>query len=196
LSDDAQGDVTQLLAAIRAEVPGADDRLLELVYSRLHGLASHYAADEPDSCSLSPTALLHEALLRTLGDDLFRKAPNRAYLFSAVCAAMRRVLVEHARRRKAGRRGGGRKPMPLDALLDRLEGRDVNVVEVNDALEALAAVHLRASQALTLRMLGGFTVREMAKQLGVCASTVEKDLRFARAWLHRQLEGGRRGTDQ
>jgi RNA polymerase sigma factor (TIGR02999 family) len=194
LSDDAQGDVTQLLADIRAHVPGADGRLLELVYPRLHGLASHYAADEPDSCSLSPTALLHEALLRTLDDDLLRKAPNRGYLFSAVCVAMRRVLVEHARRR-AERRGGGRKPLPIDALLDRLEGRNVNVVEVNDALEALAAVHLRASQALTLRMLGGFTVREMAEQLGVCPSTVEKDLRFARAWLHRQIEGGRRGPD-
>jgi RNA polymerase sigma factor (TIGR02999 family) len=195
VSDDAPGDVTRLLDEIRAQVPGADDRLLELVYSRPRGLASHYTADEPDSCSLQPTALLHEALLRTLGDDLWRTAPNRGYLFAAVCSAMRRVLVEHARRRKAERRGGGRRPLPLDSLLDRLEGRDINVVEVNDALEALAAVHLRASQALTLRLHGGFTVREMAEQLGVCTSTVEKDLRFARAWLHRQLEGGRRGTD-
>ncbi len=188
MAAEAPGDVTQLLDDIRAGVSGARDRLVKLVYRRLHRMAVTYMAQEPDDHSLQPTALLDEAFLRILAKDVLQQAPNRAYLFGAFSRAMRHILAQHARRRRAEKRGRGQKSLPFDALVAHLEEEQrVDVVELRDALEALAAVKERASQVITWRMLGGFTVAEVAALLHISASTVEKDTRFALAWLHKQL---------
>jgi RNA polymerase sigma factor (TIGR02999 family) len=102
---------------------------------------------------------------------------------------MRQLLVEHVRLRRAQKRGGGWRRVPLDDLSDSLAQQSLEAAAVHDALERLAAFHERQSQVITLRFFGGFTVDEVAELLGVSVSTVESDFRIARAWLHRHLGG-------
>jgi RNA polymerase sigma factor (TIGR02999 family) len=137
-------EVTTLLAAIRTGNGAAKDRLVDLVYRELHGMA---------------------------------------------IAFMRQVLVEHARRWTADKRGGGHQQLGLDAVLAHFEEQNLDVLAVHEALEELAKLHERQSQVVTLRFLFGFTVAEVAEQLGVSAATVEGDWRLARAWLRQRLRG-------
>jgi RNA polymerase sigma factor (TIGR02999 family) len=116
------------------------------------------------------------------------KAPNRRYLFAAAARVMRQVLVEHARKRAAGKRGGDQQRLPLDAVLDYFEAQHLDVVELHEALEQLSAVHARQGQVLTLRFFGGLSLEEVAEQLDVSVGTVQSDFRIARAWLRKQLE--------
>jgi RNA polymerase sigma factor (TIGR02999 family) len=180
-------EVTTLLEAIRAGDGGAREALVERVYQELHRVASGLMREEPPGHSLQPTALLHEAFGRLLRDDVLGRAPNRAYLFGAAARAMRQILVDHARRRKAEKRGGERGRLSLDAVLLSFEERHLDVVALHEALERLAGLHERQSQVVTLRFFGGLTVEEIAGQLGVSVSTVESDFRIARAWLRQQL---------
>jgi RNA polymerase sigma-70 factor (ECF subfamily) len=139
--------------------------------------------------TLSPTAVVHEAVIRLLGAAVFDKAADRGYLFASAARAMREVLVEHARRRHADRRGGGRRRVPLDRVVDYLEAQELDVIAVHEALDRLAEWNRRQSQVMTLRYFGGLTVPEVAKSLGVSVVTVERDWRLARAWLVGQLRG-------
>ena len=184
---DLAGEVTTLLEAIRAGDEQARDRLVEHVYAELRQLAAGLMQAEPVGHTLEPTGLLHEALARLFQADALRRAPNRAYLFGAVVRAMREVLVDHARRRNAAKRGGDCQRLPLDAVLLAFEERNLDVVALHEALERLASFHERQSQVVALRFFGGCTVPEIAEMLGVSVSTVESDFRIARAWLRQQL---------
>src|SRR5262249_46905023 len=160
----------------------------ERIYRDLHQVAAGLMNGEPTGHTLQPTALVHEALARLVHADVLREAPNRAYLYGAAARAMRQVLVEHARRRKAEKRGGGRRRLRLDDVLLYFEERRLDVEALHEALNRLATFHERQSNVVTLRFFGGFTVAEVAEQLGVSTFTVENDFRIARAWLRQQLQ--------
>jgi RNA polymerase sigma factor (TIGR02999 family) len=182
-----QGEVTRLLQNIYQGDGAAKDRLVRLVYDELHGIAAGLLHQHGGSETLPPTALVHEAYLRLDAARVFAGAPNHHYFFAAAAQAMRQVLVDHARCRQAEKRGKGKQRVALDAVLDYFCQQNLDVVALHEALNDLAALNERQSQVVNLRFFGGFTVAEVAEQLGVSVSTVESDFRLARAWLHRQL---------
>lgn len=191
MNTDLHSDVTTLLEAIRAGDELARHRLVEHLYRELHRAAERLMRGEAVDHTLQPTALLHEAFARLFQNDVLQQAPNRAYLVAAALRAMREVLVEHARSRNAAKRGGGRIAVPLDAVLHYFEEQKLDVQALHEALDALAELHARQCQVVSLRFFGGFTVPEIAALLCVSVSTVESDYRLARAWLRQQLgEGG------
>ena len=183
------GDITALLGAIRAGEGAAQQQIVQRVYDRWHRIAAALMRRERDDHTLGPTALLHEAFIRLIGGGAFRTAANRAVLFAAAARAMRQTLADHARRRDAVKRGGGVRRVPLDGLLDHFEAQRVDVLALRDAIDRLEALHERKSLVVTLRCIGGFTVKEVADLLGVSVATVENDFRFARAWLWKELGG-------
>ena len=187
MAGDAQADVTTLLDAIRAGKADAQDELVARIYAELRRLAAGLMRRERPGHTLQPTALVHEAVAQLLGQDVLARAPDRRYVFAAAARAMRQALVDHARRHGAGKRGGGRRREGLDAVLDYFKEQDVDVVALHEALEELAKSNERASQVVTLRFFGNFTVAEVAELLGVSVATVEGDFRLARAWLRRAL---------
>jgi RNA polymerase sigma-70 factor, ECF subfamily len=173
---------------------GGDDRArgehLARAYDELRGVAAGLMRRERAGHTLSPTAVLHEAVIRLLGDAAFEKAADRSYLFASAARAMREVLIDHARRRAAGRRGGSRRRVSLDLVADQVEGQGVDVAEVHEALHRLAELDDRQARVMTLRYFGRLTASEVAVALGVSPVTVERDWRLARAWLRGQLRGG------
>jgi RNA polymerase sigma factor (TIGR02999 family) len=160
-----------------------------LVYDELRRVAARVMQRERPDHTLSPTAVVHEAVIRLMGEEVFERAEDRGFLFAAAARAMREVLIDHARRRSAGRRGGGRRRIPLDSVVDYFEEQGVDIVAVHEALDRLAALNERQAQVMTLRYFGGMTVPEAATALGVSVVTVERDWRLARAWLAGQLGG-------
>jgi RNA polymerase sigma-70 factor, ECF subfamily len=181
---------TLIFGRARAGDERARGELIALVYDELRQVASGMMQRERTGHTLSPTAVVHEAVIRLLGDAVFDKAADRSYLFASAARAMREVLVEHARRRSADRRGGGRRRVPLDRVVDYFEENELDVVAVHEALDRLAECNERQSQVMTLRYFGGLTVPEVAESLGVSVVTVERDWRLARAWLGSQLRKG------
>jgi RNA polymerase sigma-70 factor, ECF subfamily len=167
----------------------APDQRFELLYAKLHELATRAMAGERKGHTLQPTALLHEAWLRLAMRGEISPDADGARLVHAVARAMIQVLIEHARRRKAEKRGGKRRRVPLDSVLDHCAEHRLDTQELYDALGALARVHERQATIITLRFLGAFTVNEVAEVLGVSEGTVENDYRLARAWLRRRLKG-------
>ena len=178
---------TLIFGRARAGDEPARGELIELVYDELRRVASGLMKRERPDHTLSPTAVVHEAVIRLLGDAVFDKVADRSYLFASAARAMREVLVDHARRRATGRRGGGRHRVPLDLVVDYFEGHGLDVVAVHEALRQLAEWNERQSQVMTLRYFGRLTVPEVATALGVSQVTVERDWRLARAWLRGQL---------
>src|SRR4051794_22682257 len=134
--------------------------------------------------------MVHEAVIRSLGDAVFDRSPDRAFLFASAARAMREVLIDHARRRAADRRGGGLRRVPLDMMVDYFEDQGLDLVAVHEALDRLAELNERQGQVMTLRYFGGLTVPEVAAALDVSVVTVERDWRLARAWLGGQLREG------
>jgi RNA polymerase sigma factor (TIGR02999 family) len=187
-----QQGLTLILGRARAGDETARGELLVLVYDELRRVASRLMQRERADHTLSPTAVVHEAVIRLLGDAVFDKAPDRGFLFASAARAMREVLIDHARRRGADRRGGGRRRVALDAVVDYFESQSLDLVAVHEALDRLAERDERQAQVMTLRYFGGMTVAEVAAALGTSVVTVERDWRVARAWLVGQLGGGDR----
>jgi RNA polymerase sigma factor (TIGR02999 family) len=183
-------DLTLILGRARTGDDQAKDELINLIYNELRQVASRLMRSERADHTLPPTAVVHEAVIRLLGDAVFDTARDRSYLFAAAARAMREVLIEHARRRSADRRGGGKRRVPLDHVVDYFEDQGVDVVAVHEALDRLAELNERQGQVMTLRYFGGLTVPEVAAALGVSVVTVERDWRLARAWLRSQLREG------
>ena len=127
-------------------------------------------------------------MIRLLGEAVFDKSPDRAFLFASAARAMREVLIDHARRRAADRRGGGWRRVPLDHVVDYFEEQGLDIVAVHEALDRLAELNERQGQVMTLRYFGGLTVPEVAAALEVSVVTVERDWRLARAWIRDQLK--------
>ncbi len=178
------GDVTRLLQEWSAGDPSAADRLLPVVYDELHRLASSYLRRERSGHTLQSTALVNEAWMK-LADQ---SAPwqNRAHFLGVAAQAMRRILVDHARRRAAGKRGGAEERVTL-ADVAAPGGTDFDLVALDEALERLAALDERQARMVTMRFFAGLTVEETAEVLGVSEKTVKRDWAAAKAWLHREL---------
>jgi RNA polymerase sigma-70 factor, ECF subfamily len=186
------GDLMLIPGTARDGETRIEGELLVVVYDELRQVASRLMRRERSDHTLSPTAVVHEAVLRLLGDVNFA-ALDRNYLQAAAARAMREVLIDHARRRAASRRGGGWRRVPIDAVVDYFESQNLDIVAVHEALDKLATVDERLSQVITLRYFGGMTVPEVAKALGVSVVTVERDWRLGRAWLRGQLRDGEAG---
>jgi RNA polymerase sigma factor (TIGR02999 family) len=181
------GDVTRLLDRWCNGDIDAFNALMPLVYDELRKLANHYLRDERQGHTLQPTALVHEAFLR-LRNVRAIKMENRAYFYGAAARVMRRVLVDHARRHGADKRGGDRPAADLTAALDQPIDVRMDLIALNDALDALAAIAPDKAKALELRFFGGLTIEETADYLAVAPATVKRHIAFARAWLFRALD--------
>jgi RNA polymerase sigma-70 factor, ECF subfamily len=181
---------TLILGRALAGDEDARSELITLLYDDLRRAASRLMQRERTDHTLSPTALVHEAVIRLMGDAVFDRAEDRSYLFASAARAMRQVLIDHARRRSAERRGGRRPRVPLDLVVDDLEEQGLDVAAVHEALDSLAEWNERQAQVMTLRYFGRLTVPEVAAALGISSATVERDWRLARAWLRGRLRGG------
>ena len=181
------GDITNLLRVWSDGEDGAFERLIPLVYDELHRMALRYLAGERSNVSLQATGLVNEVCLRLLGWDQARWQ-NRGHFFGVSAQMMRRVLVDIARRRQAGRRGGAD---VVHVSLDRIDVAcnepDAELVAVDDALDRLAARDPRKARVVELRFFGGLSMDETAQALGVSPRTAHNDWAFARAWLYREL---------
>jgi RNA polymerase sigma factor (TIGR02999 family) len=184
---DPHGDLTMVLKEVRAGSEEAKGRLVRAVYGELHKMAVGFMREERPDHTLQPTALVHEAIIRLFDGDVLGKAPNRRYVFGAAAQAMREILVDHARRRRAGKRIGGRHRLPLDEVLNVFEEQRLDVVALHEAIDRLSQRHERQGQVVTLRFFGGLSVAEVGELLEVSVATVESDWRIARAWLRGQL---------
>jgi RNA polymerase sigma factor (TIGR02999 family) len=183
--------ITSLLARAQEGDRQATDELLPLVYEELRELADRFLAAEKRGATLQPTALVHEAYLRLVGSDQ-AGWENRAHFFGAAARAIRRILVDQARARRAARRGGGR-PLRLDTDAP-LAGPEpsLDVLAIDEALAKLASIDAQKARVVELRFFGGLSVDETAASLGVSASTVAREWVFARTWLHRAMSDERR----
>ena len=181
------GDVSRLLTAWSAREPGADERLFSAVYAELRKLAASQRRRESPGHSLQTTALVHEAYLRLNGQRGVTWR-NRGHFFAIAAHAMRRILVDHARRRKAAKRGGARARLPLDDALLAV-AQQVDLVELDAALDNLERVDPRGAKVVELRFFAGLSVPQVAAALGVSRATIEREWTAARAWLRRELNG-------
>jgi RNA polymerase sigma factor (TIGR02999 family) len=187
MSAPAEPAVTDLLLAWRAGDGTALDRLTPLVHAELRRLAAHYLRRERAGHTLQPTALVNEAYLRLV--DVNRvEWQGRRHFFGVSARIMRRVLVDLARARGYQKRGGDALRVTLDPALVPAEGRSDDVIEIDDALRALADVDARKAQVVELRFFGGLSIEETAGVLDVSPETVKRDWRLARSWLRRRLE--------
>lgn len=179
--------VTRILAELDSGDGSAADRLLPILYDELRGLAVHYLQQERVDHTLQPTALVHEAYLK-LVDQKATPWKNRAHFLGVAARAMRQVLVDHARKKKAVKRGHQLDRITLDDALGVTSNDIVDLVALDDAMNQLATLDARQSRIVELRFFGGLTVEETAHVLSISISTVESDWRMARAWLHRELK--------
>jgi len=181
------GEVTRILSAIEAGEPRAAEDLLPLVYEELRRLAAARMAGESADHTLQPTALVHEAWLRLVGSDAQVPFANRAHFFAAAAEAMRRILIDHARRRSADKRGGRRQRIELDQVDVASDADDDTLLLVNDALAKLAREAPHAAGIAKLRFFGGLTLEEAGQVLGVTDRTAKRYWAFARAWLFDEI---------
>lgn len=180
--------LTQLLGAWRAGDAQALDRLVPLVYRELQRLARRAMRGERDGHTLQTTALVHEAFI-ALADAQVAWV-DRAHFYAIAARQMRRILVNHGEAHRAAKRGGGAVHAPLDDALDVVGTASAEISDLDDALRRLEAFDARKAQILELHYFGGLTYDEMAEVLQLSASTIDTELRFARAWLRAQLIGG------
>lgn len=179
-------EITQALNAMHDAKAGARDRLLRLVYDELRRVAAGKMAMEQPGATLQATELVHEAWLR-LGGDEQPKWQNRAHFFGAAAEAMRRILIDRARQRKAQRRGAGQAPLNLDDFDVALPVDDDRFLAINEALEKFATVDPRKAEFVKLRHFAGLTIEDAASTMGISDATAKRWWVFARAWLNREL---------
>ncbi len=179
---------TALLATAESGDAGALDRLVPLIYDELREIAHRQVARERGGLTLQTTALVHEAYLK-LADDAKVTRRGRAYFFAAAARAMRQVLVDHARQRKAAKRGGGAKIVTLGEEDASVDAYAAELLDLDDALERLAERSPRQVSVIEYRFFAGMSVEETAEVLGVSTRTVESDWAMARAWLYQALGG-------
>ncbi len=180
-------DATLLLTAVELGEPMAAEKLLAVVYSELRKLAASKMAREAPGHTLQPTALVHEAWLRLVGSQSPSFA-NRAHFFSAAAEAMRRILIDRARRKMAERHGGGIQRVELDELNLAAPDSDPQILRVNEALEGLAKENAPQAEVVKLRYFAGMTNEEIAKVLNISVSSVKNYWTFARAWMFNKMK--------
>ena len=181
------GNITRLLNAWSGGEKGALEELVPYVYGELRGLAAAYLRRERPDHTLQPTALVHEAYLRLI-DQTHIEIDSRAHFFAIAARLIREILVNHARRHKAAKRGHGNK-VTLELAEVSVPEPEVDLLALNEALEKLAALDPRQCRVVELRFFGGLTEEEIAGVLGVSPITVKREWRTARAMLHTELCG-------
>jgi RNA polymerase sigma factor (TIGR02999 family) len=182
------GDVTRILAAVEQGDPSAAEQLLPLVYDELRKLAALRMAHEKPGQTLQATALVHEAYVRLVDVDQAQHWNSRGHFFAAAAEAMRRLLVERARRKKRLRHGGGRHRVDLDAELYISDDTDDSLLAINDALDRLTIDEPAAAEVVKLRYFAGLTIEETADAMNISVRTVNRHWTYARAWLYQQLK--------
>src|SRR5216117_931718 len=185
-------DVTRILEAIQHGDGRAADKLLPLVYEELRKLAAHKMANEAAGQTLQPTALVHEVWMRLVAKEN-PKFANRAHFFAAAAEAMRRILIDNARRKRAQRHGGGQKQVNLEDVEIASAMADDQLLAVNEALDKLAAQDKQKAELVKLRYFIGMTIEEAAQILGVSEPTAKRYWAYARAWLHAEIRKGKGG---
>ena len=182
-------DATRILAAIQEGDPHAAGQLLPLVYTELRRLAAAKMAREQPGQTLQPTALVHEAWLRLVDADGQALFENRAHFFAAAAEAMRRILIERARRKLAARHGGGQEPLDVDEIeIAAPAQRDDELLAVHEVLEKFAAEDREKAEFVKLRYFVGLTLEQAAEVLGISESTAKRWWIYARAWLHQEIK--------
>lgn len=179
-------EVTNILEAIQRGDTDAADQLMPLVYDELRRLAAAKMAHEAPGQTLQPTALVHEAWLRLIGNESPRWE-NRAHFFGAAAEAMRRILIDNARRKHALRHGGGQQRIPLDDVDLASAAEDEQLLAVHEALDKLAAQDKVKAELVKLRYFVGMTIAEAAEVLGISEPTAKRYWAYARAWLYREI---------
>jgi RNA polymerase sigma factor (TIGR02999 family) len=180
-------ELTRILSAVDHGEPHAAEQLLPLVYEELRKLAASKLTQEKPGQTLQATALVHEAYLRLVSADKAHQWDNRGHFFAAAAEAMRRILIEKARRKHRPKHGGDRQRVDLDETCVLGEPAADEVLALDEALCRLQTVDPSACQLVKLRYFAGLSMPEVAKALGISLRTAERNWTFARAWLHREL---------
>ena len=180
-------DVTQILSAIEGGDAQAAEQLLPLVYDELRRQAARQLSQEAPGQTLQPTALVHEAYVRLVDQDREPAWNHRGHFFAAAAEAMRRILVENARRKSRIRRGGDWKRRDFDPAEIPAAEDDGHLIALNDALNSLSDRHARKAELVKLRHFAGLTMEQAAKALDISVATAERDWSYARVWLLREL---------
>ena len=183
-------DVTRILSAIEHGDPKAAEQLLPLIYDELRKLAAARLAGEKPGQTLQATALVHEAYLRLVGDQDAPRWEGRGHFFAAAAEAMRRILVENARRKKRLKRGGDRRRVELGQLAETAELDDDRLLAVDEALDRLSREDPQAAQLVKLRFFGGLSITDAAHLLGISRANAYEQWAYARAWLRCEVEDG------
>jgi RNA polymerase sigma factor (TIGR02999 family) len=191
MTEPSPPDITQMLIAWGSGDHEAFERLMPMVYMELRRQAVRHLRRERAGHSLQPSDLIHEAYLRLI-DQKSVQWQNRAHFFAVAAQMMRRILVDHARRRHRAKRGGSGITVPLDEeQLLVAEKSEVDLLALDEALTRLAAMDARQSQIVELRFFSGLSIEETAEVIGVSRTTVKDDLNIAKAWLRREMVGGK-----
>jgi RNA polymerase sigma factor (TIGR02999 family) len=189
-------DVTRILSAIEQGDPKAAEQLLPLVYDELRKLAARRLAHEKPGQTLEPTALVNEAYLRLVGPSDERRWESQAHFFAAAAEAMRRILVENARR-KGREKHGGRHKREFTELDDlRADGSPDELLALHEALEEFALRDPQKAKLVELRFFAGLTLEQAAESLGISRATADRAWRYARAWLHTAIADPDLGTEK
>ncbi len=191
----ATREVTKLLNDWGAGDKSALDKLMPLVHAELHRLARQHMRREQPGHLLQTSALVNEAYLRLI-DQTQVRWQNRAHFFGIAARLMRRILMDDARRRHRDKRGGPAIQVPLDEAADVPQQQAANLLALDDALQALAAIDPRQSEIVELRFFGGLSIEETAEVLKVSPGTVMRDWTFARAWLRQEMAGAEQETTE
>ncbi|HUQ03952.1 MAG TPA: sigma-70 family RNA polymerase sigma factor [Kofleriaceae bacterium] len=185
MAEGAARTLTMLLRDWRAGDAGARDEIIPMVYGELHKLAAAYLRGERPGHTFRPTDLVSEAYLR-LADGAHPEWDGRVHFFAIAARTMRQILVDHARKRDAGKRGGGERAVTLDEGAVALD-RPARMIALDDALRELEVMDERKAKVLELHYFGGLTQDEIARAIDVHVNTVARDLRLAEAWIRRQM---------
>jgi RNA polymerase sigma factor (TIGR02999 family) len=187
-------DVTRILSAIEQGDPQAAEQLLPLVYNELRKLAGQKMAQEAAGQTLQATALVHEAYLRLVDVKKVQPWNSRGHFFAAAAEAMRRILIEQARRKQTLKGGGGLRRLELGDVNAVIEGPTLDLIALNEALEKLEAKDPRKAELVKLRFFAGLTNEQVAESLGVATSTVDADWAYAKSWLRVEMSADPGGT--
>lgn len=185
-SGNPPGDVTRLLGELNAGDREAFAQLMPLVYGELRSLAGRRLHRERPGHPLQPTALVHEAYIRLVEQREVRWK-NRGHFFAVAAQAMRRILIDQARAQLAGKRGGAQVTVPLDEAVVAADAPPEELIALDAAITQLAAIDPRQEQLVELRFFAGLTIEETAEAMGISDTTVKREWRLARAWLHRAV---------
>lgn len=184
-------EVTELLRRWSGGDVGARESLVPLVYDELRRLARYYLASQRSDHTLQSTAIVHEAYLRLAGRNNVHWE-NRSHFFAVAAQLMRRILVDHARKRNAAKRGGASRTLLVDEAVEPSSQRELDLVALDDALKALATLDERQSRIVELRFFGGLSIEDTARMLEISPATVKREWSTARAWLYEEISGRNR----